>query len=544
MSHRASTSLLRIRSVWATRAGVLALMAAVVLLVVNWTHFGLTFYERVIPYYDSMAYQNAYWNVAQQAAQHGKAATVVSVWKEPNMVVLYKFFAALFSGVVPAGKAGLYVYLYGIHVAAMFTLIAVTRGSTGSWYLALLALAAWLGAVPFSQLREGVADQRMDLASASFYLMIVALALAWSRAPSAYRAVGVGTVAALAVLHRPVMVASIMVVAAIFAIRAWLRHRRPARAWWLAALAMAGPGLILAAPWLLRHAAELRHYYFGSNVDVGSAPTIVAAAIYNWQQYERAFGPNYAGILLAGMVWIVIVRRIEWLDALALVLAALVPLAFLAISRSSGNPLVPQLSLGVPALLLSVARRTGDASRAESPLLLAASVAALGLTVVSAQHGFARELRDVRVSTRTEAEVVVREIATERSKPRVAAFQAWPVDIVGLLNISRSIECEFTVGTYAYHPSHFGISNEAAAHLSPAEKNDMLEKMIRRVEADDDLLMLPTADTSHRLSSVPFSHSLIPEMRRLVEGNPAFVRLRRTSAIDGMCFDLFAVRRK
>ncbi len=534
---------MRFRSVWATRVGLLVLVAALLVALADWTRFGLAFYARVIPFYDSMSYQDGYWSVAQQAAQDGTLRTLISVWKQPNMVVLYKFFAAVFSGVLPPGYAGLYVYLYGIHVAGVLVLVAVTRRATGSFHLGLLAAAAWLAAGPFSELRNGVVDQRMDLAGASFYLLVVALALAWSRTPSPGRALALGTVAALAVLHRPVLAAAIVLVTMLFAGRALLRHRRAARAWGLDALAMAAPGVILAAPWLLAHVADLRQYYFGSNVDVGSATSVAAAADYNWQQFQVAFGPAYAAVLLAGIGWIAATRRIDWLDFGALLVATLVPLALLAASRSSGNRLVPEIPLAIPALLLSCARRTGDASRSEPALPMAVSCLALGLVVVSARSAFARDLQSERATSRPEAEQVIREIAAIHPHARVAAYQAWPVDVVGLVNISRSIGCELSVGVYGFHPQHFGVANDAAERLSPAERTAVAGQALAQVKAKADVLLLPTTDTEGRLLPLPFSHSLIPEMHRLAVHDPAFVHALRTSAIDGMCFDVFEVVR-
>lgn len=530
------------RGEWAV-AGVAFLAAALVATAVKWSELGVRFYAKVVPFFDSLSYQENFAVTAARSEAVGGLQALGETWlASGNNVVLYRFFAAAWGGVLPASEAGLYVYLGLVHVAGAVVLGLVTWRVTGATWAGLLAVAAWYLAEPFWAVREGVLDQRMDLASASFYLMLAATALAWAREPSRRCAGGVGMILALAVLHRPVMALSALAVVALFAIRAWRRHERTRGAWWRDVLWMGAPGLVLALPWMLAHAGELYHYYVVANVDVGSASSVVEAAIYNGRNFMRAFGEGYAVVLAVGVGLVALTRRLDWGDVAVVLLATLMPLLLLTLSRSTGNHLVCQLSLGVPALLLACGRARGELGWERIGGVMVAMVVLSGVLV-----GSIRELSagvDAESSQlRSEAEGVVRQIAERKAGARVATFHNAPVNAFALQRVARGIGVELNVGTLAYHPHHFGIPNDRAEALPEEELAEALRRTVERVWSADDFLMLPAADAQDRLLEQPYSHRVIPVLRTLVEKDGRFVLAGRVGPMEGIEFDLFSIVR-
>lgn len=526
-----------------TGAGLAFLVAALVATAAKWRELGVEFYAKVVPFFDSLSYQQNFAATAARSAEVGAWRALGETWLSGgNNVVLYRFFAAAFGGVLPANEAGLYVYLGLIHVAGAVALGLVTWRAVGATWAGLWAVAAWFLAEPFWAVREGVLDQRMDLASASFYLLLAAMAHGWAREPSRWRAGGVGVVLALAVLHRPVMAVSALVVVALFAIRAWRRHGRSRGAWWRDGLWMVVPGAVLALPWMLAHVGELYHYYVIANVDVGSSGSIVDAAIYNGRYFARAFGGTYAVLLMAGVGWMALTRTLDRGDVAVVALATVAPLALLVVTRSTGNHLVCQLSLGVPALLLACGRAREESGWATGGGVVVAMAVLSGVLV-----GSIREL-SVRVeeengNLRSEAEGVARRIAERKAGARVATFHNAPVNVFALQRVARATGVEVNVGTVAYHPHHFGIPNERASGLTEEELTEALKGTIERVGTADDFLLLPAVDSQERLLEQPYSHRVIPVLRRLVEKDARFGWVERVGPMDGLEFDLFSIAR-
>ncbi len=530
------------RGEWAV-AGVAFLAAALIATAVKWGELGARFYAKVVPFFDSLSYQENFAVTAARSDAVGGMQALGETWLAGgNNVVLYRFFAAAWGGVLPATEVGLYVYLGLIHVAGALVLGLVTWRMTRATWAGLWAVAAWLLAEPFSVVREGVLDQRMDLASASFYLMLAAMAQAWAREPSRSRAGGVGIILALAVLHRPVMAVSALVVVALFAIRAWRRHERSRGAWWREVLWMGVPGMVITLPWMLAHVGELYHYYVVANVDVGSAGSMVEAALYNGRNFMRAFGGAYAVVLAVGVGLVTLTRRLDWGDVAVVLLATLVSLLLLTLSRSTGNHLVCQLSLGVPALLLACGRGREELSWERIGGVVVA-MAVLGAVLVGSIRELSARVEGESSQLRSEAEGVARRITERKAGARVATFHNAPVNIFALQRVARGSGVELNVGTLAYHPHHFGIPNERAAELTEEELTEAMKATVERVWSADDFLMLPAADAQDRLLEQPYSHRVIPVLRTLVEKDGRFVLAGRVGPMEGIEFDLFSIVR-
>lgn len=531
------------RREWWIAGGVVVALAT---LLISWGWMGASFYRQVVPFYDSLSCQEGFRETAELTRQVGRWSALGQIWTQPrNNMVLYKFAAVALS---PAGwdRAGLYVYLFAIHGAALLALGAVVWRASRSPALAVWAMAAWLSARPFAMLRDGVGDQRMDWASASFCLLVTASMLAWSRRPGWRLGAAAGTAAALAVLHRPVMGSTFAVIVVIFALRAVLEHRRRARDWWRDALAVAAPGVVIALPWLVAHFETLRYYYLDANVDVGNAPSVMAAAAFNGRRLAQAIGWVYAAMVVAGLAGLGWRRRLDWLDAGAVLLATLVPLATLAFSRSMGNNYVGQLAAGLPALLLAAARPApgAEANRPAGRRWLAgAGVAWLAMALFSVASQEGELLAASGNPLRGEADATVRAVVAQTGGGRLAAFQDLPVNLVALAVIAREDGLRLMAGQRAYHAPEFGLPNLPLATISEEQMRQAAAEAINRVATSDDLLLLATAETEHRLHRGLFSHRLMPYMRNVVTQDARFERLEPVGPVGGIRFDLFRVRR-
>lgn len=306
------------------------------------------------------------------------------------------------------------------------------------------------------------------------------------------------------------------------------------------------PGLILAVPWLTAHASELYRYYFVSNVDVGNALSSRIAASYNFVHFAKAIGPTYVSIVLGAFGWLIFRRRVDWADFAAVCVVTLVPLVILALSKSMGNVYVSQVGLGLPALVIACARPLSQQPlpdgrenlRIGLAILLLAGVAGISI------HTLSNELRSLRPNARKEVENIVQGAAGKQHRPlRLASFQDYPVNGVAMVRVSREIGEFLQIGTYAYHPSEFGLPNNPTEKVADDEVRQAAQNVVRRMIADDDVLLLPSLETQNLLLPQPFSHRVIPEIRRAIAGNPHFQLEERVGPVDRMWFDLYRIRR-
>jgi hypothetical protein len=437
----------------------------------------------------------------------------------------------------------LYVYLFGIHFASTALLIRVVYRSSGAPSIAVYACAAWLACRPFKEAINGVLDQRMDLATGSFCLIVAALFFDWARKPSRWGAIFAGVAAALAILHRPVMGVTIAGIAAIFIARALIRHGVRGRNWWSDIGLMFLPGLLFTLPWLIHHAEGLKFYYLIFNVDVGSASTVAEAAGYNLRWFGWGVD-TLCGLLVVGaLISFGVLRRVDWLDFAAVSLCAALPLTMLITSRSMGNILVPQIALGMPALALASLRPIAfSGSRMR---LVAGGFAALLLVYIGARslHQLGAQVAGVPQTARAEAMQMLREFDRKVSVSTrvVTGFQSVPLDTVGLASLARQEGINFQAGPSFFHPMDFGIGNEASRTITDAELQPYFAQTLQALRPRSTLLLVATADTEGALPAAHFSQTKARAIRAAVETNPQFVRLYSTSAIQGVKFDVYAI---
>jgi hypothetical protein len=526
-----------------TALGLFVLGAGLLVLALSWTTLGTAYYQRVLPFYDSLSYQQQHVAITQQYAREGFWSTVGTVWREGGNTALNRFSAALFGGILANTKEGLYVYLFSIHFAAIIALLVVTWRATTSLTWAILAVSAWLAALPFAEAINGILDQRMDLASGAFCLLLSALCLSWSWRPSVAAGLIAGLAGALAVLHRPVMAVTVAGIMVIFWIRSILRQRQGLKFWLVQLGAMAAPGLVITLPWIWTHAAGLKFYYLIWNVAVGNAGSSLEAAQYNLGWFAHAVGSRYAIIVAAALAWGIYRKMIDWLDLAAVALAIVFPLLILIVSRSVGNFLVSQIPLGLPALMLACLRPMPERSPARS-LLATIGACALFLGLIGTSlSSLKAQIAGVPVQKRIETMRVLNQIESQTSGSRrvLCGFQTIPLDPNGLVALAREQGMDLSIGRLYFHPVDFGISNAEAPSLTEAERQGRFAAILQQIKASSTLLMLPTAESLPRLPPDPYSHVHMQEIRRAVEADKDFVLRLTTAPIDGISLEIYAV---
>lgn len=520
--------------------GWILFAVAAIAVVSFWANASTTFYEQVIPFYDSLSYQEGYLYTTQSINADGPIDRLLSTWRQSgNNVVLYKFFAALFGELLPHPKAGLYVYLFSIHILATAALFHTIWKFNGSLALALLAIAVWWSTTPFSLLRDGIGDQRLDLSSGSFFLLFAACGLNWLKQPSLRMAAITGMVTAFAMLHRPVMAALLGGVGLILFIAAKSRHEKAASRWTLHLVVAAAPIALIALPWLLTHFNFLRTYYTEYGVDIGR-DTMAQAASFNLHSFADAFGVVATVGLVASWAYGLMSRKLDRGIFTTVILVFVAPLLLLTLSRAIGNIFAAQMALAIP--VLSLAALSGPSRRDRpSDSLATTSIAALLLlaAVVATPFRLQTSLAQERPNARPEVEAVLNQIATIQPQARMAGFHDQPANIGSFAAIARDAQLALTAGTVAFHPYDFGLTAEEAQARDPQRIHTALSEVLTKVKQSNEILVLPTPETENRLWAGLFSHQMIPQLRSIIESDTGFALMGKSSPIDGVEFNIY-----
>jgi hypothetical protein len=302
-----------------------------------WLALGTRFYELVVPFYDSMAYQERYFTVLEQALAGG-VASVLGVVAQPSNSLAYYVVTAVLARVLPQSVAGFYLVIFAFAAAALAIVVrSVARLTTSLMATAVLYLLLGCGAGRL--LSGGILDQRLDFVAG--FLLVAVAASVWLaiEAPGDHSNWLVAGIAiAMAVLQRPVSAAQIACLAIAFLItrpRAVLRALRAAGAhgW----IAFAGP--VLAAISITAPSLDyLRYYYFQWNTDVGRAASIGDSLTFAAWSGIRHVGRLVGLVVLASIMMAIAQGRWKQLFRMAAVIGALW-LPYVA-SRSAGNQLV------------------------------------------------------------------------------------------------------------------------------------------------------------------------------------------------------------
>ncbi len=515
------------------------ILLALVLIASIWWFFGTAFYDRVIPFYDSLTYQEGYRNIASIAQAEGISSAFTRAWTENgNNVILHKLFAAIAGPVLPEPREGMFVYLFAIHLLAGWSLFSTVRRLCQSPAPACWALATWLATVPFGLLRDGIGDQRLDLVTGAFYLLIATQGLRWLERPTVGTAAITGLIAALAALHRPLLVPTLALVGLLLAVVAFARHRQRAKQWGLQGLAAAAPVLVLTTPWVLRHLSALQHYYLDFGPDVANA-AFAESARFNLSAFATSFGWAAGAVLLLGMVFSVRLQPRPRIQVFATVLAlGALPLLTLVAFRTTGNVFVQQTSLFIPALLFAAF----PSSKPNAKAHIRMAGGALALVIALLPFRLHRALAQERPGARAEIVHVVTTIADLDSDARVTGFHDLPASVAAMMPVARAEGLALSAGSMPFYPQDFGLSSDAADDVSSEAARQAVRTTLQRLARENDFVLLPTADTAFRLWVGLYSHRLLPLIRAELEQDPGFEHITRVGPVNEVYFDLYRIK--
>jgi cellulose synthase/poly-beta-1,6-N-acetylglucosamine synthase-like glycosyltransferase len=409
---------------------------------------GVTYYGKVEPFFDSAAYQSAYFGIIDSYREQGYVPTMHRI-RAPATTFAYTLAGVLFAPFLPRSVLGLYAIMYGLALYALLVTVYAAEKLAASWLRALSFVLFVLSAAIFSHLWGGILDQRLDLLAGLLFLASVACCWLLFRAPTTFRHWALLLVTTtLAIVHRPTLASQI---APVFLVVAGFHGReigtlvRQVRVHHVVAVLLAG-GFIA---WLiLPSLSYLEYYYLEWNVDVGRSASVMDVLREAMGTLGWALGA-YAAVLLA-LLLLYAVRSRRYADAafsVALLVASLGPFV---ITRSNGNPLVflPSAMVATLGYLALIRRIRVDLV----VVLLLVSSGAVALGNVGALH---RQVKAVAPEQRA----ILDRVTDRLSRSAQPAYVSGTVPIAGSIVALDTLYGSRTLvaGEILSHSTDYGL---------------------------------------------------------------------------------------
>ncbi|MBI5944976.1 MAG: hypothetical protein HY864_11455 [Chloroflexi bacterium] len=488
---------------------------ALVALGLTWMLLGNKWYGNIIPFYDSLAYQSAAEKILLEYQARGWGSLPRGFITSPT-AVLYMIVIALLSPVLPLVRTVLYVYFIPIHLIALAALFNYLRRKTDSITLALLGPLLYISTVPFRTLWGGVLDQRMDLSTASFGLLLWVVTLDWAENSITYKkSILFGLVAGLALLHRPMIsvqasLTIIMLVGYAVSI-AWRKGHLPStlRGLGLAAFIVT----LIFIPWFVTHFSYFYNYYVVNTTIVGASSFSVTISAYltyfkDWAGAETLY---LLGIILATAL---VLRSFSWkyfLLTAGLVFLPLVPL----IVSGSNSSIVSEISLaGIGFIpLIFITERPSGTRALMAFTLVAIILSAWNLTVLS------KSVNEVSSTDRGILEETILKL-NDKLAINTATYFSGFISVGGgadaITSVARlDMGIPLYSGAVAFHTYQFGLDPKKT-DFSEAELDRAAACGLQKAYSVGGILMLvePSLVGEYKLER-PFANSIASRMDRL-----------------------------
>lgn len=486
-----------------------------------WLQLGNTWYSKVVPFYDSLSYQIFAEDILREYQVHGWG-NIPPTFSNNVSAFLYKVVIVMLAPVLPLARTTLYVYLIPLHLIALAALFNFLRRKTNSLALAFLGPFLYLSVTPFGSLLNGVLDQRMDFATASFVILLWVATLDWAEnTNSTKKSLTLGLVAGLALLHRPIMgvqtaLAELMLIGyAIWSARqagyitssTFLRRIGPA------VLVV----IILLLPWLVFNAKDFYNYYGVSSYDIGGLSLLEAGFVY-FGYFRYYLGTSL--ILLVGIFLILalVLQIFSWKYFFLVAGLVSLPLVPLVIAGSSNAP-VTQMSLagiGLIPLIFIQKNRFGSAV----PVIF--TFLALGIAIWNLTN-LVRDVGNTDAKERQFAEEVLLRLnekySISQSPTYLSGFVLAGGGPAGLASIARlDLGIPFYMGLGPFHPGQFGLPPKETS-FSEEELNHATACTLDQVYRRGGILMLvepsQVEEIQPQLPPQPFSHQLAARIDKL-----------------------------
>lgn len=428
---------------------------------VIWMLLGNTWYAHILPFYDSLAYQTRVEGILR-AYQTDGWGIIPSGLNGPNAFLFIPFITAL-APLLPISRTVLYVYLIPIHIIALAALFNFLYRKTGSLSLALLGPILYLSTTPFRIMAGGILDQRMDLATSSFAMLLWVVALDWAEdSASLNKSAIFGLTAALAFMQRPVIsVQASLVVAMFLAYAFWIARQSGLikvffrQLGWVVTIAA-----ILSIPWFVTNTSAFYSYYFLNSPVIGTSSFSVTIPGYIGI-LKYLIGPNLLILIGASLLASLILRGFTWKYFFLSLGATILPIVILILTGTYSS-IVATISLaGIGLLPLSFTQKNRSDHGIQVALLLAAFVLAFSnLTTL------AKTVNDIDYHERAMAEIAILNIAKTNptNKPLylsgfISAMEG-PDTIVSIAHLDLGLP--FYSGVVRFHAFQFGLPTKSA----------------------------------------------------------------------------------
>src|ERR1700752_157652 len=486
-----------------------------------WLQLGNTWYAKVVPFYDSLSYQNVAEDILREYQSNGWG-NIWSTLLSGVTAYLYKLIIIILAPVLPLARTTLYVYLIPVHLIALAALFNFLRRKTNSIALAFLGPFLYLSTTPFGSLLNGVLDQRMDFATASFVTLLWVSTLDWAEnSNSAKKSLTLGLVTSLVLLHRPIIGVQVSLGGLMLIGYAIWSTRRAGYITSSTFLRRIGPAvllvIILFLPWLVFNAKAFYDYYGVNSYDIGGLYLQEAGFVY-FGYFRYYLGTSL--ILLVGIFLILalVLQIFTWKYFFLVAGLISLPLIPLVISGSSNAP-VTQISLagiGLIPLIFIQKNRVG----AVVPVIF--TLRALGIAIWNLTI-LVRDVGSVDAKERQFAEEVLLRLNNKYSISQAPTYLSGFVlaggGPVALSSIARlDLGIPLYAGLGPFHPGQFGLPPKETS-FSEKELDHAIACTLDRVYRIGGLLMLvepsEVEEIQPQLAPQPFSHQLATRIDKL-----------------------------
>lgn len=511
----------------------------------TWLLLGNIWYERVVPFYDSLSYQNKTEEIIRAYQTNGWMQAPLPFMSQG---VLFELVIAVLAPVLPLARTTLYIYLIPLHLVSLQVLFNFLYHKTNSLALAFLGPLLFISTSPFNSLIQGVLDQRMDLATTSFGLLLWVVALDWAESyDSLQKTISLGFVLGLAMLHRPIIAVQASGPGIVLLLYVLLKAKQSGKL--LAVLRRMGVvfliGAILFAPWFVVHAQSIYKYYAVTNIDVRKFSFFEAFSFY----FVRVI--SFVGIptlLLIGIILFTLyfLKRFS-IKYFSIVFGLIIlPIIPLIISGSSNSP-VAQISLAGVGLVPLVFDKKKPLYKTVSVVfvLLACGLAVWNVVVLT------KTVISIDNKEKLSAEKIITNINNEypfaSQKTYLSSFVLVGGGASGLASISRlELGLPLYPGISYGQTSEFGLNPREIA-FSEEQLNFAVSCALQKVYELGGILMLvePSQIEEVQPKLIPdwlFSHQQAIRINKLAIQDGRLVDINVKATLEGIPVHFYMVK--
>lgn len=509
------------------KTSYLIISILIVTLVVHWFILGASFYSKVVPFYDSVAFQNSFLKVQALAKSNGIVTAFKYVLFMPKNSALFFFLTAAFGSWLPSNITAFYAFYFGTYVLFIFSLFFLP-GEKKSLIPAVLSIALFLSARVFSMAYSGVLDQRVDLSAACLLGITIVSAIRWLICRTKKDALLFGLAISLVTLHRPAFIAIVLLILLLYGclfVRLQLQKSGQFRNAFTHLAIIALPIIVIAMPWFLAQFSYLKWYYFTWNYDVGGNYTLLYTAAANLRILV-----SYIGIkpfILLGLTTALgfLCADFRWKRFALVALTFCVIFLPLVITRSCQNRWVPLIGVPVLALLPWTFQNWGCKTIPKF-IRIAVIAVALAFTLRNAVTLQQRVNALDQLEIRQQCIKLIHSIyeKNERKEIPIDTFLAWPLSIDAIQVLARQEGIPVRTGHYYYHAVEFGILNRKERTLSSDEIEVYLRKALKEIKGRDSFLVVTDLPGALFLSiDCPIWGNIqLPKIVQLISEMPEF----------------------